>query len=94
MRVGWLGLGAMGAPMATRLARSGHSVHAYDIAPERAAALAADGVQGAESIAAAVDGADVVAIMVATPDQVEQVLFACCARAPGRLSCSTIAAPG
>ncbi len=76
MRVGWLGLGAMGAPMATRLARSGHSVHAYDIAPERAAALAAGGVQGAESIAAAVDGADVVAIMVATPDQVEQVLFA------------------
>jgi 3-hydroxyisobutyrate dehydrogenase/putative dehydrogenase len=76
MRVGWVGLGAMGAPMATRLARAGHSVYAYDIAPERAAALAADGVQGAAAIAAAVDGADVVAIMVATPDQVEQVLFA------------------
>jgi 3-hydroxyisobutyrate dehydrogenase len=76
MRVGWLGLGAMGAPMATSLARSGHSVRAYDIAPERAAALAADGVQGAETIVAAVGGAEVVAIMVATPDQVEQVLFA------------------
>ena len=76
MRVGWLGLGAMGAPMATCLARSGHSVRAYDIAPERATALAADGVQGAETIAAAVGGAEAVAIMVATPDQVEQVLFA------------------
>jgi 6-phosphogluconate dehydrogenase (decarboxylating) len=39
MRVGWLGLGAMGAPMATRLARCGHSVHAYDIAPDRAAQI-------------------------------------------------------
>src|ERR1035438_3101518 len=96
MRVGWLGLGAMGAPMAACLARSGLSVHRYDIAPERAAALAAgghsagqydiaperaaalaaDGVHGAETIAAAVDGADVVVIMVATPDQVEQALFA------------------
>jgi 3-hydroxyisobutyrate dehydrogenase/putative dehydrogenase len=76
MRVGWLGLGAMGAPMATCLARSGHSVTAYDIVPERAAALAADGVQPAETIAAAVDGADLAAIMVATPDQLEQVLFA------------------
>ena len=75
-RVGWLGLGAMGAPMATCLARAGHSVHAYDIVPERVAALAADGVLGAKTIAAAADGAEVVAIMVATPDQMEKALFA------------------
>ena len=67
MRVGWLGVGAMGAPMAARAARSRHSVRAYDITPERAAALAADGVQPAETIAGAAAGADVVAIMVATP---------------------------
>ena len=42
MRAGWLGLGAMGAPMAARLARAGHLVQAYDIVPGRAAALAAD----------------------------------------------------
>jgi 3-hydroxyisobutyrate dehydrogenase len=89
MRVGWLGLGAMGAPMATCLARSGHSVRAYDIAPERAAALVADGVQGAETIAAAVGGADVIALMVATPDQVEQVLFAP-GGAAGALSSGTV----
>ena len=41
MRVGWLGLGAMGAPMAGCLARAGHAVVAYDIVPGRAAALAA-----------------------------------------------------
>jgi len=75
MRIGWLGTGAMGAPMAARAARSGHSVRAYDIAPERAAALAADGVRPAATIAAAVAGADVAVVMVATPGQLEQVLF-------------------
>jgi len=76
MQIGWIGLGAMGAPMAARLARCGHSVHGYDVVADRTAALAADGVQGVATIAAAVGGADVVVIMVATPDQVEQVLFA------------------
>src|SRR5436190_2481320 len=75
MRVGWLGVGAMGAPMAARAARSGHSVRAYDTTPERATALAADGVEPAETIAAAAASADVVAIMVATPGQLEQGLF-------------------
>jgi 3-hydroxyisobutyrate dehydrogenase len=75
MRIGWLGTGAMGAPMAARAARSGHLVRAYDIAPERAAALAAGGVRPAATIAAAVTGADIAAVMVATPGQLEQVLF-------------------
>jgi 3-hydroxyisobutyrate dehydrogenase len=75
MRIGWLGTGAMGAPMAARAARSGHSVRAYDIAPGRAAALAPDGVQPAETIVAAMAGADIAAVMVATPSQLEQVLF-------------------
>jgi len=75
MRVGWLGLGAMGAPMAGCLARSGHSVVAYDIVPGRAGALAEDGVQAADSITGAVRDAGIVVIMVATPDQVDEVLF-------------------
>ncbi|HEY2128581.1 MAG TPA: NAD(P)-dependent oxidoreductase [Streptosporangiaceae bacterium] len=75
MRIGWLGLGAMGGPMAACLARSGHQVHGYDVVPDRAAALAADGVRPAASVAGAVAGADLTAIMVATPDQLEQVLF-------------------
>ncbi|HEY9244833.1 MAG TPA: NAD(P)-dependent oxidoreductase [Streptosporangiaceae bacterium] len=74
MRIGWLGLGAMGGPMAACLARAGHQVHGYDIAPERTAALAAAGGHAASSIAAAVAGADLAAIMVATPDQLGQVL--------------------
>jgi 3-hydroxyisobutyrate dehydrogenase len=76
MRIGWLGLGAMGGPMAACLAGAGHLVRGYDIVPERAAALARDGVRPAASVAAAVAGADLAAIMVATPDQLEHVLFA------------------
>src|ERR1700742_450807 len=71
MRIGWLGLGAMGGPMAACLARAGHSVSAYDVVPGRAPA----GVTEAASIADAVAGADVVAVMGATPEQLEHVFF-------------------
>ena len=75
MRVGWLGLGAMGAPMAGCVARAGHPVTAYDIAAGRAAAMAAGGIGPADSIAAAVRDAGIVVVMVATPAQVDEVLF-------------------
>ena len=76
MQVGWLGLGAMGAPMAVRAARAGHGVRGYDVAPGRAAALAGDGVRPAGTVAAAAGGADLLVIMVATPGQAEEALFA------------------
>ena len=75
MQVGWLGLGAMGAPMAACLAGAGHDVAGYDVVPDRAQELAGAGVRPARAIAAAVDGADVVAVMVATPEQLEHALF-------------------
>ena len=76
MQVGWLGLGAMGAPMAARAARAGHVVRGYDIVPGRAATLAGDGVRPADTVAAAAGGADLIVIMVATPEQMEEALFA------------------
>jgi 3-hydroxyisobutyrate dehydrogenase len=75
MRVGWLGLGAMGAPMAACLARAGHQVQGYDVVADRTAAAAGAGVQPAPSIRAAVRDVDVAAVMVATPGQLEGVLF-------------------
>jgi 3-hydroxyisobutyrate dehydrogenase len=74
-RVGWVGLGAMGLPMARTVARQGHKVTAYDIDPARAELLAADGPEPARSIAQAAAGADVLVLMVATPAQVESVLY-------------------
>lgn len=74
-RVGWIGLGAMGFPMAGCVARAGFDISAYDLNPTRAEALTTDGVKPAASINEAASGADVLIVMVATPDQVESVLF-------------------
>src|SRR4051812_3785231 len=74
-RVGWIGLGAMGGPMAACLAREGHDVRGFDLDPALAEALAGDGVKPTGSISEAGADADVLALMVATPDQVEAVLF-------------------
>ncbi len=48
--VGWIGLGAMGSPMASFVAKAGHTVTAFDIDPQKAAALAGDGVKTAATI--------------------------------------------
>ena len=48
--LGMIGLGRMGAGMARRLLRAGHSVFAYDLDPKNIAALKADGAQGADSL--------------------------------------------
>jgi 3-hydroxyisobutyrate dehydrogenase len=74
-RVGWVGLGAMGLPMARCVARAGHQTTAYDIDPGRAASLAEDGVKPAGSISEAASGAEVLVLMVATPGQAEAVLY-------------------
>ena len=71
MRVGWLGLGAMGAPMAACLVAAGHTVAAYDVVPGQVP----EGAAEAGSVASAVDGAEAVVVMVATPDQLDEVLF-------------------
>ncbi len=69
-RITVLGLGRMGAPIATRLARAGFLVIAYDPRPEAAtAALASAGVVCADSPVAAVHGADiVVTVLPGTPE--------------------------
>jgi 3-hydroxyisobutyrate dehydrogenase len=75
LRIGWIGLGAMGGPMAARVARAGHETTAFDIEPGRAQELAGEGVSPAATIIQAATGADVLVLMVATPEQVEGVLF-------------------
>ena len=74
-RVGWIGLGAMGLPMARSVARAGHVITCYDIDPGPVASLGADGLKPAGSIAEAAAAADVLVLMVATPAQVESVLY-------------------
>ena len=73
--LGWLGLGAMGLPMARRLLAAGHSVQAFDPSPDKAAMWGSIGGQSRATPAAVVEGVDVAAIMVATPEQGEQAFF-------------------
>jgi 3-hydroxyisobutyrate dehydrogenase len=63
-----LGTGIMGAPMARNLARAGLQVRAWNRTPEKARALAGDGVAVCESIEDAVRGVDVALTMLADAD--------------------------
>ncbi len=73
--VGWVGLGAMGSPMAVAAARAGHQVKAFDVVAGRAQELATDGVSAAGSVAEAATEVDLLVVMVATAGQAESVLF-------------------
>ena len=72
-RVGFIGLGKMGGPMARNILEAGISVAAYDIADDAVNGLVEAGAARAESPADAAHGSEVVFIMVQA-DQVGNVL--------------------
>ena len=72
MKVGFIGLGHMGAAMAANLARAGHDVRIFNRTPGRAGALIELGAHEATSVAAACD-AEAVITMLADDDAVAQV---------------------
>lgn len=74
MRIGFIGLGNMGAAMAANLLAAGHEVTAYNRSPEKVAALAARGAHPAASVEEACRG-DVVITMLANDHAVESVTF-------------------
>jgi 3-hydroxyisobutyrate dehydrogenase len=71
-----LGLGIMGSAMAGTAARRGLQVVGWDRTPQRAAALASDGIRAAKTAADAVADADVVVTMVPDADAVMNVIEA------------------
>lgn len=75
MRIGFVGLGAMGLPMARNLVAAGHDVAGCDIRPDAPKALAAAGGRAAAVPAEAALGADILILMVVNADQAEAVLF-------------------
>jgi 3-hydroxyisobutyrate dehydrogenase len=68
MRIGFIGLGNMGAPMARNLARTGYEVAGFDVA-----GVDLDGVAAQQSAAAAATGADVVITMLPNGDILRRV---------------------
>jgi 3-hydroxyisobutyrate dehydrogenase len=73
-RFGWLGLGAMGAPMVRVAARSGLKINGFDVDPAKRS-MVEPNFTFVESVGAAAAGADVLVVMVTSQAQVESVLF-------------------
>jgi 3-hydroxyisobutyrate dehydrogenase-like beta-hydroxyacid dehydrogenase len=74
MRVGFIGLGRMGEPMAARIAAAGHSVFAHDVLLAKQK-LAIPGVSHCASAAVAAAGADVVVTSLPGPSEVSDVVL-------------------
>ncbi|MCV9936653.1 NAD(P)-dependent oxidoreductase [Boseaceae bacterium BT-24-1] len=84
--IAFIGLGAMGAPMAENLVKRQFRVIGFDMREGARAALVAAGGHAADSAAAAAQGADMLVLMVVNAAQARSVLFdagALAALAPG-----------
>ncbi|MFO7648892.1 3-hydroxyisobutyrate dehydrogenase [Halomonas campaniensis] len=64
MNIAFIGLGNMGAPMASNLVKAGHSVTVFDLVESAIHALESEGASRAESAEAAARGAEVVISML------------------------------
>ena len=73
-RVGFIGLGNIGKPMAVRLTKWDGGLTVFDIAPEPLAELAAAGAKVASSVAELAAECGVISIMVNTDEQVRDVM--------------------
>ncbi len=75
-KIGFIGLGAMGTPMAGNLVTRGFRVRGFDLRPAAVEALVRAGGERATTVAQALEGADVAVLMVVSAEQAEAVLFA------------------
>ncbi|APT55845.1 2-hydroxy-3-oxopropionate reductase [Roseomonas gilardii] len=75
MKLAFLGLGLMGAPMARRVLAAGHDVTVWNRSPDKAAPFAEAGAHVAASAAEAVREAEAVILMLENGPVVERVLF-------------------
>jgi putative dehydrogenase len=73
--VAFIGLGRMGAGMASNLLRKGFRVRGFDVRPGAAARLEAEGGTFASTPGDAADGAKLAVVVVLNAPQVEQVLY-------------------
>lgn len=75
MKVAFIGLGHMGAPMSRNVLAAGHDLVVHDLRQEAAAALVAAGATWAASAAEAAAGRDVAITMLPGPHHVEAALL-------------------
>lgn len=63
-KIGFIGLGNMGLPMAINLVKAGHEVHAFDLVPEAVEAAKVAGMTTYDKAADAVSDADIIVTML------------------------------
>lgn len=73
-RVGFIGLGAMGNPMAANLLQAGHHLTVHDLRPEGAQNLLDGGASWAASPAEVASASDVTFLSLPTPADVDEVV--------------------
>ena len=74
-RIGFIGVGTMGKPMATNLVKAGHQLTVFDVNPLALEELAQLGAEPAGSAAAAVAGSEVAITMVPSSPHVEAAVL-------------------
>lgn len=74
-RVGFVGLGNIGRPMAERIAASPFPLTVFDVRHESVAALVEQGAFAATSLAALAERSDLVGVVVQTTEQVRDVVL-------------------
>jgi 3-hydroxyisobutyrate dehydrogenase len=72
-KIGFIGLGNMGLPMAQNLIKAGHAVQGFDVSRAQVDALAASGGQGAGSVKAAASGVEIVITMLPAGQHMREV---------------------
>jgi len=75
MKIGFVGLGAMGLPMAKRLMAQGHSVLGYDVSERNRTAFEAAGGLWQTTAAGVTQGVDILWLMVVSGDQAQDFLL-------------------
>lgn len=74
-RIGFIGLGIMGKPMARNLLKKGYPLKVYDVCPPPVAELVADGATAAASARELAESSDVVITMLPNTPEVQQAVL-------------------
>ncbi|MDH4616419.1 NAD(P)-dependent oxidoreductase [Brevibacillus sp. AY1] len=73
MKIGWIGLGNMGVPMASNLLQAGYELYVWNRTPERTVALLEKGAKNTDSLAHLVEICDVLFTMVSDDAAVKEI---------------------
>ena len=97
LRVGWIGTGVMGAPMAGHLLAAGYPVTCYNRTKSKADALVAKGAKWADTPAEVTQNSDIVFAIVGFPEDVHETFLGpkgiVPALKPGQICCDMTTSP-